>query len=254
MKKVGVGIVITFTFLIVCLVLLPARVVTQAIEIQNVALRGVAGTVWSGSLDLHIQSRELGRLQWQLQPSQLLQATLSFALDFTGTGVELEGNIRRNWSTYELTQRGRIDSTVTNILLSHYEIDITGPLQIKDLVVRTNSQLAVQDATARLNWDGGLVHYRLAGISHRTELPGLRGEVSMTDSIFNLTVVDPTDARGVLDLQLEPTTGEVSVHVKHHLINLADAPWRTRGKADAVALTISERLLDPFAVEPQAKF
>ncbi|MFV0574783.1 MAG: type II secretion system protein N [Vibrio sp.] len=60
---------------------------------RGVAVSGIEGTVWNGSVQqLKVDQEFFGRIQWSLEPSQLLLAKLQYQVRFgQGSSVELDG-------------------------------------------------------------------------------------------------------------------------------------------------------------------
>ena len=246
MKKIGALVALVILFFGICVALTPARFVVRDLDPDSKYLVDPTGTIWYGGVATQVGARNLGQLSWELDPSSLLSGRIGYAIRHQGVGFNFSCKTSFGWNRHEGLCSGRVESRTANLILSHYEIDIDGQLNLEDLLVQIRSSGEVSEASGKLHWEGGLVHYRLSDVSHQTELPALEGIFHDESGVLGLNIYEKTNKKLLLKTVFNPQTGEFQLSATNRLMVLADAPWKIYGDHDATAFTLSERIAEPF--------
>lgn len=246
MKKIGAIVALVIIFFCICVALAPARFVVRDLDRDSKYLLEPRGTIWYGGVGTQVGTRNLGQLTWEFNPSSLLSGRIGYAIRFQGVGFDFSCTASFGWNRHEGLCSGRIESRTANLILSHYEIDIDGQMILEDLLVQLRGNGQVVEASGKLHWEGGLVHYRLSDVSHQTELPALEGIFNNESDVLGLNIFEKTNNTLLLKTAFNPQTGEFQLSATNRLIVLADAPWKIYGDQDATAFTVSERIAEPF--------
>lgn len=246
MKKTGAIVALLILFLCICVALAPAQFLVRDLDPDSKYLVDPTGTIWYGGVATRVGTRDLGRLSWELNPSLLMSGRIGYAITYKGLGFDLTCNASFGWQRQDGLCSGLVESRTANLILSHYEIDIAGQLNLEDLLVKIRADGRVVEASGKLLWEGGLVHYRLSDVAHQTELPALEGTFHNESGILGMDIHEKGNANLLLKTLFDPQTGEFRLSATNRLIVLADAPWKIYGELDSTAFTISERIAEPF--------
>ncbi|MCY4656922.1 MAG: type II secretion system protein N [Gammaproteobacteria bacterium] len=245
MKWVGIGLAIAITFCILFLILAPARFVVQRIDPNQQFLREATGTIWVGQVNTYHRTALLGHVAWQAKPASLLRGKIAYSLEYIGHGVSLEAETERGWSTLSVVLNGQIDPQAINLILSHYEMDITGSLEIQDLSISLTDDGVINLAEGEIHWAGGSVHYGLGSNVHQTRLPAMVGRFHKQNGGIQLTISEGERELMLMTAMYDPATGEIAISASNRLVVLADAPWLTKGEESDIAFTVYEKLFEP---------
>ena len=246
MKKTGAIVALLILFLCICVALTPAQFVVRDLDPDSKYLVDPTGTIWYGGVATRVGTRDLGRLSWEFHPSSLMSGRIGYGITYKGVGFDFSCNVSFGWERQDGLCSGLVESRTANLILSHYEIDIAGQLQLQNLLVRILSDGQVVEAEGKLLWEGGLVHYRLSDVAHQTELPALEGIFHDESGVLGLDIYEEANKNLLLKTAFDPQTGEFRLSATNRLIVLADAPWKIYGELDATAFTVSERIAEPF--------
>lgn len=246
MKKVGVSVVIVLLFVCISVALAPAGLVIKHIDPDGIFLYNPSGTIWFGSVETHTGSRYLGHLAWDVAPFSIFTGRLNYDVEYNGNGFEFLCEIGFGWTEQQGSCTGVVRPQASNLILSHYEIDIAGLLTLDQFKVRIRSTGQVIEAGGILDWDGGPVHYRLSDVPHQTELPALQGKFHGESHALTLEVFEKSSENLLFKTTFLPHTGEFQLSVTNRLLLLADTPWQVVGEEDAFAFIVSEQLTEPI--------
>lgn len=82
------------TFVIGLLVMFPARVAYQWVQVPGVSVSGISGTLWSGTAsEASINNAYMRDVSWQNEPLQLLGARLGYAVSASPPSGFLQANV-----------------------------------------------------------------------------------------------------------------------------------------------------------------
>ena len=246
MKKAGAIVALLILFLCICVALIPTQHVVRDLDPDSKYLVDPTGTIWYGGVATRVGTRALGRLSWELEPSSLMSGRIGYAITYKGVGFDFSCEASFGWTRQDGLCSGLVESRAANLILSHYEIDISGRLNLENLLVRIRSNGLVEEAAGKLHWEGGSVHYRLSDVAHQTELPALEGMFHNESDLLGLDIYEKANKNLLLKTTFDPQTGEFRLSATNRLIVLADAPWTIYGELDATAFTVSERVAEPF--------
>lgn len=241
-------------FAVFALALLPASVLTRAVEGATPAtLREVAGTVWRGASKLAIHGEDLGRLQWRFAPAALLSGAAGVTWRLRHADYRFEGELRQGFGGTSASATGVLGAAALRWVLAKYYIRFDGDFTFDRLalrVVRNAAGSAAWRAEGELRWSGGRTTYRLSGQSYDVEFPPLAADLRTTADGIRLrafaerAVAARTGDRGEAPLLTARLDGEGWLHVgvTRRFTRLAGKPWPGGGE-DEVVVTVSERVL-----------
>lgn len=113
-NKIKISLMVLFFYIFFLLISLPASVVLSFVTLpQNIKLSSVSGTIWSGiayDVKLETTAIELGTIQWQLQPLNLIIGEL--ALDIS----VVKGDEYIN-SEMKIRSSGKLELTESRFLI-----------------------------------------------------------------------------------------------------------------------------------------
>ena len=243
MKRICVGLTIACVFLLVCISLTPAQFFVHLADPTNAHLRSPSGSIWSGNTQIFIRDYHLGNLIWNLEHKELYKGHFRYRVSLVGDGLDVSGHVSVGWTEQEIDLNGIAEARASNRLLSYYEIDITGQIEIADLYILSDTSTNnLRSTKGQVDWEGGPVHYRLSNLAHRTEMPPLSGEIISHDAIHSLHVREQHDARSILTVQFDFSTTEMKIIATNRFIKVTQAPWMANSNDYGVAFTLSERL------------
>jgi general secretion pathway protein N len=100
-RLIALGVLAFAAFIIVTL---PATVITDRVQSNDVQLQAVDGTIWNGDIGLlQVAGIPLGHLHWKLHPLALLTAKLNADITLIGTDVNLSGILSSSFSGERLS-------------------------------------------------------------------------------------------------------------------------------------------------------
>ena len=233
-------------FAVFALALLPASVLTRAVEGASTAtVRDVNGTVWSGGAELAIEGEDLGRLQWRFAPKALLAGAAGVNWRLRHADFRFEGHLRYGFGGMAASASGVLGAAALRNTLAKYYIRLGGDFAFERLELRmvpdTGDGIPAWHAEGELRWSGGRTTYRLSGQSYDVEFPPLTGELRTTADGIRLRAFARHGA-GEAPLLTARLDGEGWLHVSvtRRFTRLAGKPWPGSGGEDEVVVTVAE--------------
>lgn len=230
-------------FLVLLVVAAPAGGVARILEAAGAPARLAlpSGRLWSGSAQLYLEGRDLGRLRWDLAPGSLLDGQLGADLVLEAPGHRFRG--RAGVGTdgrLQLTGvEGEVREASLDELLRPYAIEPSGTVTFRDGSATVQGQ-RVLDAHADARWSGGPVSYALGGQLWRQRFPPLDATLRARDGQPVLVVRDPAGEE-LLDVALD-AAGWAQLRVRYRFVALAGFPWPENPAPDTVVVELAEQL------------
>jgi len=230
------------------LVFAPAALLRQALPADgNVALTGLAGTLWNGRADLTLGGRAAGSIAWHLTPVTFLRGRLGYALEVTGPQHEFRGNLALAPAHIEVVLDGTAPGSYFNAWLGAYDIALAGEFALESLRLalpyrfEPDAEPVAADGTAagRLTWSGGPVRYRLSAQDHAGVLPPLEARLGAGPTAEVQAQGSPIP---LLHLELL-ANGFVRIGMTRLMAKMLNTPWPGAGADHEVVLEVEERLL-----------
>jgi len=200
-----------------------------------------SGRVRSGSGDLFVDGRDLGRLHWRVQPGSLLRGRLDVEFTLQSLAHRLDGlaSVQSHRQLSLSGVSGHLDEGGLRTLLAPYDIHPSGRLTVHSGHFRVRDDVVVE-AFADGHWTGGFVRYFLAGQGWTTELPPLDARLRLHDGDPVLMIEDPAGSQ-LLDITVD-AEGWAHLRIRYRFIAMAGFPWPDAPDPDTVLLEISEQI------------
>ncbi|MEQ8857839.1 MAG: type II secretion system protein N [Pseudomonadales bacterium] len=220
----------------------PAALIRTVLPAEvGVDLLEPSGTLWNGVARLYLGGQDAGLVDWRFRPVAILQGRLGYAVELSGPGHTLSGNVAAGLGAGRLEIRGSVAAAVVNRWLSVYDIAITGAITLDgvELTVPYDfASTAAGSASGDVTWEGGPVRYRLAGRDYAGALPPLAGHLGPALE----AVVFPQDGQTPLLKAAILPNGFAKVGITMLLTQLAGNPWPGSHQDHEVVLEVEEQL------------
>ena len=181
---IGIG-----TFVIIALVMAPARLVHLATaDLRDIEISQPGGTLWSGFGDITVRGQHAGRIEWSLNPLQLLTGTLSADWHLRDAHHDVAGTADARLDDTDITAAGFIDAPSVNRFLAPYHIQISGRLRMDGLSIVIDANGRPHHMSGTIEWDGGQTRYRISGSDRDVVLPPLVGHIATDESQPSVSV------------------------------------------------------------------
>lgn len=231
-------------FLILAISFAPAGLVRYAIPANaNLHLLEPRGTVWNGQAQVVLAERNLGRVDWQLQPGSLIALTPAVDWQLRQADAQLDGEARlAAGDELLLLIEGYLDAAALNPWLAQYDIRVPASFDLRDIsLAATLSQRFLSSANGSIHWPGGATRYALSGEIFDVVLPPLVGQLQDTldgpqaaittqDSSVPLMIVTQTDP------------GVVKIGLTKRFTKLLNRPWPGSDADHVIVLEVEEAL------------
>jgi len=199
------------------------------------------GTLWKGSAQLS-HPFFAGTIDWQLQPLKIPFGGQALDLVLQSAESRLTGYAGYTDGAVRITSDLTMNLQVLEPLLSRHRIDIGGKLSVSNLQVLLNLQTLWPDnASGSAIWSGGPVQYPVGRELNSVVLPPFNGIIVQQEQDIGLRVRDGEQQWEVMNMVLTPE-GVVEIHVRKHLLDLAEAPWSSGGNPDDVVFKLQQKL------------
>lgn len=233
------GIVSAFVILVV---MIPARAYSMILENYGTHLLATKGTIWYGSGEVHAAGKNIGRLEWQVYPSQIFGGRLAFKVSMQNSNISLSGVITRGFFYTDFQGAVSMEAALVNFVLLPYEVHVQGQFALQDLLVKMNDQRQMQVLQGTLTWDGGLSRYRTNNETRVFEMPPVMGKLSHEDGFAVLNAQERTKKISLIEARFRPESGLFKVALTHHMLELSQMPWESAMDASEVVLEVSREL------------
>lgn len=199
------------------------------------------GTLWKGSAQLS-HPFFAGTIDWKLQPLKIAFGGQALDLVLQSAESRLTGNAGYADGAVRITSDLTMNLQVLAPLLSRHRIDIGGELSVSNLQILLNLQSLWPDsASGSAIWSGGPVQYPVGRELSSVIMPPFNGSIRQQEQDIGLLVKDGERQWEVMYMALTPE-GVVEIHIRKHLLDLAEAPWGSGGKPDDVVFKLQQKL------------
>ncbi len=229
-------------FLAAVIVAIPARVFAMLLEDYDVHLLDARGTVWKGSAQLVVPGTNLGTLTWAIVPQRLLRAKLTYNISVNSPSLQVHGTLAKGFAKTSLVANAELQSSIVNSILLHYEMKISGSIQVEDVNVLVNGKNEISSLAGTVRWDGGKSRYRTGDETREIDLPPMVGEFSTTEGDVILTAVGGHDNTELLNARLEASSGWIHIGLTRQMFDLVQMPWESQGPAGAEVFKVSRQV------------
>ena len=233
------GVVVVLAAAVVAI---PARTFAMLLDGYDVHLLDARGTVWNGSAQLVVPGTNLGELRWAIVPQRLLRANLAYDISLDSPSLQVQGKLVRGWSKTSLVANAEVKSSIVNSILLHYEMKISGSIQIEGMDLRVNGRNEINSLAGTVRWDGGKSRYRTGDETKEIVLPPMVGEFSTTEGDVILTAVNSHNETELLNARLEAGSGWLHIGLTRQMFELVQMPWDSTGPAGAEVFKVSRQI------------
>ena len=223
----------------------PAGLVRLVFEqIEGASLTHPAGTIWNGRGQIRLHDKPLGRLEWNLHPTTILQGTLSYEFTLFGTATpggtlaQLAGTANVGFNrSLAMKMSGSVSAEFVNRYLAPYDMMISGNLNLTNAEFTLNLGVP-QSAAGQVTWSGGPVRYILSGRSFSGNLPPLVAYLGKGPeaTVFAQNGEIPLIKAELLD------NGFAKVGITKLLTKILGQPWPGSQPDHAVVLEVEEQV------------
>lgn len=242
MKAILISSLILLVLASILVVQAPAHLVSRFVNAHpTISIVHAQGTLWSGEAVVYWEQRNLGRMSWNLSFLQLLIGQIEVDMMLNGSAMDLELAVERNRDTLRLSGYGTASPELIDSVLIAYDIDLAGLFEFQNIEFSRVSEPDAIQLSGMIDWSGGEVRYRLAGVAHKARLPALQGRLDSPDNVIRLTVyLHETDDR-LFDVNWDLSTGWFELNAMNRFLQVVDVPWDVNDDGDAKAFQLSEQ-------------
>ena len=227
---------------------LPANLLRQFIESDQLTLVAPQGSLWHGSGTLVSNLGLQAQVQWQT-----MFWPLGLNLHLTDKDSDIRGRLKLALGTllsnhlggYRLTLEGQLGATTLAPLLQRYDLFVPGTFRLNNTeMLMQQNQLRLSQPSS-LQWSGGTVRYILANRQYLAAMPPLRATLVNNDQGHLEAKIYSREAKSVPLLILRAAqNGNVYFAVSRGMLDLANYPWSGNEAADELIFEI-QRSLNP---------
>lgn len=247
MKRTGYILLGVLAGVVFLLALIPSRALAPLAErVDGLRLLGATGRWWNGDAEVVYRGFAAGRMSWMLAPTTLLDSRLGISWRLRHADHDLSGTAVAGIGSFAVSMTGKMQAETVNRALAFYHMQLDGQFAVdpanhpEGLVFDyADGQLAVAGA---LRWSGGRTVYRLSGQSYQTQMPPMVARLATEADEPVLRAYAEGVAKPVLSARLD-AEGWLHVSMSRRFAELAGNPWPGSGDADAVVLTVQEKVL-----------
>ena len=224
MLRRSAWIIGALAFLITLIVIAPATLVTQFIDIPNLKVERAQGTLWKGNAETVFNSQHIGTLAWRIRPMDLIKGSLTVDLTLVRDGLSLTGVSVLGFDGYEVALDGTIESRFLNVYTVDYDIRLSGELSFNDVKLRLTDGNQVETVEGNLRWNGGPVRFKLSNVMHEVTLEPIRGALSQDADMIQMSVLIQRSNEHVLLFRFDPASGWLHLRALPAFLEFANVP------------------------------
>lgn len=223
---------------------LPANLLRQFIDSDQLTLVAPQGSLWHGSGRLVSNLGLQAQVQWQT-----MFWPLGLNLHLTDKDSDIHGRLKPALSNhlggYRLTLEGQLGATTLAPLLQRYNLFVPGTFRLNNTeMLMQQNQLRLSQPSS-LQWSGGAVRYILANRQYQAAMPPLRATLVNTDQGHLEAKIYGREANSAPLLILRAAqNGNVYFAVSRGMLGLANYPWSGNEAADELIFEV-QRSLNP---------
>ncbi|HCG71347.1 MAG TPA: hypothetical protein DE147_12830 [Gammaproteobacteria bacterium] len=223
---------------------LPANLLRQFIDSDQLTLVAPQGSLWHGSGRLVSNLGLQAQVQWQTT-----FWPLGLNLHLTDKDSDIHGRLKPTLSNhlggYRLTLEGQLGATTLAPLLQRYNLFVPGTFRLNNTeMLMQQNQLRLSQPSS-LQWSGGAVRYILANRQYQAAMPPLRATLVNNDQGHLEAKIYGREANSAPLLILRAAqNGNVYFAVSRGMLGLANYPWSGNEAADELIFEV-QRSLNP---------
>tara|TARA_B100001093_G_scaffold460652_1_gene474627 strand:+ start:351 stop:1088 length:738 start_codon:yes stop_codon:yes gene_type:complete len=223
---------------------LPANLLRQFIDSDQLTLVAPQGSLWHGSGRLVSNLGLQAQVQWQT-----MFWPLGLNLHLTDKDSDIHGRLKPTLSNhlggYRLTLEGQLGATTLAPLLQRYNLFVPGTFRLNNTeMLMQQNQLRLSQPSS-LQWSGGAVRYILANRQYQAAMPPLRATLVNNDQGHLEAKIYGREANSAPLLILRAAqNGNVYFAVSRGMLGLANYPWSGNEAADELIFEV-QRSLNP---------
>ena len=223
------------------LVNLPASLVRNIIDSDQISLVAPNGTLWQGSARLVTALGIESQIQWR---TTLWRPGLD--LTFTDNNSTLAGRIEFGIAAHRFVLAGDLDASTLAPLLQRYDIFLPGTFTLNEMTVLWQPPAARLEKTSSLIWSGGDLRYILANRQYRAVMPPLLAKVDTNaeGELEARVVADDQDEALLMSLRWK-NSGHLYIGVTSRMLRLANYPWSGSEPDSTLIFEVERRLTQP---------
>lgn len=243
MLRRSAWVVGTFAFFVALIVIAPAALIPQFVEIPNLRLERPQGTLWRGSAETLLNSQHIGTLTWRVNPIELIKGSLTVDLALERDGLSLRGVSMSGFNTHELLLTGIMGSRFLNVYTVNYDIRLSGELSFNDVKLRLNNGNHVETIAGNLSWNGGPVRFKLANVVHEVTLDPVLGGLSLDGELIQMSVQREQSSELVLLFRFDPASGWLHLRAFPAFLEFANVPTNYLMQDADFLFEVSQKIL-----------
>ncbi|MCY3883544.1 MAG: type II secretion system protein N [Gammaproteobacteria bacterium] len=228
--------------LVLVIIAIPAQTFALLLDDYDIHLLDARGTVWRGSAQLVVPGTNLGTLQWNIVPQRLLRANLTYDVSVTGSSVQARGTFAKGFSKTSLFANAEIQPSIVNSILLHYEMKISGSIQLHDVDLLMNGRNEISSLSGSVEWEGGKSRYRAGDEVREIDLPAMNGSLIASEGDVILTAMNGQDDTELLNARLEAASGWLHIGLSRQMIELAKMRWDAQGSPGSEVFKVSRQI------------
>ncbi|NCF43318.1 MAG: hypothetical protein GWP70_00655 [Proteobacteria bacterium] len=225
---------------------LPANLLRQFIDSDQLTLVAPQGSLWHGSGTLVSSLGLRAQVQWQT-----VFWPLRLNLHLTDKDSNIHGRLEPGLSTvlsdhlgnHRLTLEGQLGATTLAPLLQRYDLFVPGIFRLNHTQLSVQQKQFHLDQPSSLQWSGGTVRYILANRQYQAAMPPLRAVLANNDEgqLEAKIYSSETDTAALLILRAAQN-GTVYFAVSRGMLDLANYPWSGSEAADELIFEVQRNL------------
>lgn len=188
-KQITWWITGVIAFLFFVLLQVPATWLISKFYKNNQTLQNVSGNIWQGQADWH-KGNLRGSISWKTRPWDLILLRLGANVEIHSGQTQLNGVVGYGLGKKIIINNmsGQIaPDTLKNIANWQWPANA---IQLNDLSMRFKGDAGFSDATGKLQWGGGELHYNFAQRQDQMNIPSLNGHVKDESGKLIVEILD----------------------------------------------------------------
>ncbi|MCY3860151.1 MAG: type II secretion system protein N [Gammaproteobacteria bacterium] len=224
MLRRSAWVVGALAFLITLIVIAPAALIPQFLDVPHLRIERTQGTLWRGSVETSLNTQQVGTLTWRVRPVELIKGSLTVDLTLEREELALTGASVSGFNGHEVFLSGTIGSRLLNVYIVDYDMRLSGVLAVDDVKLRLNNENLVEAVTGELTWNGGPVRFKLANVMHEVILEPVHGTLSLDEDFIQMNVRRQRSGEPVLLFRFDPASGWLHLRALPAFLEFANVP------------------------------
>lgn len=235
--KVRIGIIASLGLLWL-LANLPASLLRNIINSDQVSLIAPQGTLWNGSARLVTALDINAQVHWQVT---LWQPGLD--LNISDENSQLSGRIEFGAMVQRLTLDGELNASTLAPLLRRYDLFLPGAFTLRKMTLLYQSGVVQMEKPSFIAWSGGDLRYILANRQYEAFMPPLQATLDTNAQGELETRVSANEQdNGLLMVLSWKKNGNVYFGVSRGMLRLVNYPWSGTESEETLIFEVERRL------------